>query len=109
MTDQDFLAKAKEHNEYEKLLKHQPSKEVLDAAILRIKNGEGVSETYYEYMFTVEKESLSNENPHFSDLLKDLRDVFDKYKDKGITEGGWDSKGGSYPSALNLVEDILNQ
>jgi hypothetical protein len=107
MTDEKFLEKAHEHIDYDRLLKYQPSAEELDKAILRIRDGKGVSETYYEYRFTVEKESLSNDNEHLSDLLRDIQALFDKYKDKGIRGGDWDSKGGSTPAALDIVEDIL--
>jgi hypothetical protein len=109
MTDEKFLEKAHEHIDYDRLLKYQPSAEELDKAILRIRNGEGVSETYYEYRFTVEEEALAGENEHLGDLLKDIRAVFDKYKDKGIRGGDWDSKGGSTPMALSLVREILRE
>jgi len=108
MTDEEFLKKAHEHIDYDRLLKYQPSAEELDKAIVRIRDGEGVSETYYEYSFVVESNPLENDRSQdFKDFLKDISDVFDKYKGKGIIENGMDSKGGSSPAALDLVQDIL--
>jgi len=108
MTEQEFLEKAREHKEYKRLLEYSSQKK-LDKAILEIKNGQGVSETYYEYTFVVHEESLSRNNPHMSDFLKDIEAVFKKYEDKGIQQGDWDSKGGSYPMALDIVRDTLKQ
>ena len=107
MKDKEFLDKAHQHDGYERLKEYQNSKEI-DAALLIIKNGEGITESYYEYTFTVDEESLSKDNPHLSDFLKDIASVFDSYKLKGIRRGDWDSKGSSSPMALNIARDVLD-
>jgi len=107
MKDQEFLDKAHQHKEYERLKEYQDSKEI-DAALLKIKNGEGITESYYEYTFTVDEESLSRENPHLSDFLRDIASVFEKYEGKGIGRGDWDSKGSSSPMALDIARDVLD-
>lgn len=106
MTDQQFLDKCKEHAGYMRLLDFQ-SEEKVDAAMLRLKNGKGTSETYYEYRFTVETEALSGKNQDLSDFFKDINAVFDKYKNKGIIDDDWDTKGGSTPMGLGIVRDVL--
>jgi hypothetical protein len=106
MNEEKFLEKARLHSDYKKLLQYKDTEE-LDLAILRIRNGYGVTEQNYEYKFYVDAESITNENPHLQDFLKDISDVFDKYCEKGIERGDMDRRGSTCPAALDIVIDTL--
>lgn len=106
LDEEEFLEKARLHKDYKILLEYSDA-EQLDLAILRIRNGYGITECDYELTFRIETESLSRENPHFSDFMKDISAVFKKYENKGIQEGDMDRKGSTYPAALDIVKDTL--
>jgi len=108
MNEEEFLEKTREHREYKRLLEYQDAEQV-DAAILRIKNGYGITESNYELRFYVESESITEVNIHFRDFMADISALFEKYKGKGITEGDLDRKGSTRPAALDIVTDTLNK
>ena len=108
MNENEFLEKARLHKDYKNLLEYKSAEE-LDLAILRIRNSYDITEQNYEYKFYVDAESITNENPHLEDFLKDISEVFEKYKDKGIVEGDLDRRGSTYPATLNIVVYTLKQ
>lgn len=107
MEDKEFLKLARKEDEYKILIEYK-SPSLVEADLLEIKHGRGITEEYWEYKFTVDKDCLKSENPHIKDFLQDIQEVFDKYKDKGINIGDWDTKGSSTPMGLNFVETVLS-
>lgn len=107
MNDQEFLEKASQHKDYTYLTEYKSPEEV-GADLLKIKRGEGITEENWERTFYVHRNALKERNPEIGNFLKDINAVFEKYKDKGITEGSLDIKGSTEPFALNIVKDILN-
>ena len=97
MEDKEFLELARKEDEYKKLIKYK-SPSLVEADLLEIKHGREITEEYWEYKFTVDRDCLKSENPHIKDFLQDIQEVFDKYEDKGIHRDGWDTKGSSTPN-----------